>query len=139
MRYSRAWSSRATQAIVESPSAMDVSHIGIGAVSAFAVGFHIIMDNAPIHSPDSIDPIIKEKGYIPVYLLPYSLDLNPIEMFWKALKDIVKRGKRNDVDTLTSRVIEGSEDVSIEHLQNFIQHSIDIFPKCLNKEPLESF
>jgi hypothetical protein len=32
--------------------------------------------------------------------------------------------------------IEGSEDVPVEHIQNFVQHSIDVFPKCLNKEPL---
>ncbi|KAI9247243.1 hypothetical protein EDC94DRAFT_626141 [Helicostylum pulchrum] len=47
-----------------------------------------------------------------------------------------KRGKLSDLETLTSRVIEGSKDVPIENSQNFIQHSIDVFPKCLNKEPL---
>ena len=99
-------------------------------------GFHIVMDNTPIHSPDAIDPIIKEREYIPLFLPPYSPELNPIEIFWKALKDRVKRDKLSDVETLTSRVIEGSKDVPIEHLQNFIQHSIDIFPKCLNKKPL---
>jgi transposase len=99
-------------------------------------GFHIVMDNTPIHSSDAIDHIIKERGYIPLYLPPYSPELNPIEMFWKVLKDRVKRGKLSDVETLTSRVIEGSKDVLIENLQNFIQHSIDIFPKCLNREPL---
>jgi hypothetical protein len=36
------------------------------------------------------------------------------------LKDRVKRGKLKEV----------------EYLQNFIQHSINCFPKCLNKEPL---
>lgn len=99
-------------------------------------GFHIVMDNTPIHSSDAIDPIIKERGYIPLYLPPYSPELNPIEMFWKVLKGKVKRGKLSDVETLTSRVIEGSKDIPIKNLQNFIQHSIDIFPKCLNKEPL---
>lgn len=99
-------------------------------------GFHIVMDNAPIHSPDAIDPTIKERGYIPVYFPPYSPELNPIEMFCKVLKDRVKRGKLSDVETLTSSVIEGSEDVPIEHFQIFIQYSIDIFLKCLNKEPV---
>jgi hypothetical protein len=90
-------------------------------------GFHIVMGNAPIHSPDATDPIIKERGYIPVYLPPYSLDLNSIEMIWKVLKDRVKRGKPSDMEALSSRVIEGSQDAPIEHLQNFIQHPIDIF------------
>ncbi|GAA5808167.1 hypothetical protein MFLAVUS_001551 [Mucor flavus] len=99
-------------------------------------GFHIIMDNTPIHSPNAINYIIKERGYIPLYLPPYSPELNPIEIFWKVLKNRVKRGKISDVETLTAMAIEGSKDVPIEHLQNFIQHSIDIFPKCLNKKSL---
>ncbi|KAG1539963.1 hypothetical protein G6F46_007974 [Rhizopus delemar] len=64
----------------------------IGAVTALGVvnryfmdefpnmkGFHVVMDNAPIHSRDVVDPIISERGYIPVYLPPYSPELNPIE------------------------------------------------------------
>lgn len=195
IRRSRAWSKRGTEAIIGLPSARDVSHTAIGAVSAFGVvnvsmrdprnvkkrrvigaakrktpgeasstipegttvghyvqfisgtldildafpnmkGFHIVMNNAPIHVPGVIDPIIKERGYIPVYLPPYSPELNSIEMFWKALKDRVKRNRLSDVETLTSRVIEGSEGAPVEHLQNFIQHSINVFPKCINKEPL---
>lgn len=45
----------------------------------------------------------------------------------------------NAFKSLTIRVIEGSEDVPVEHLQNFIQHSINVFPKCLNKEYLYHF
>lgn len=94
------------------------------------------MDNAPIHSRDVVDPIILERGYIPVYLPPYSSELNPIEMFWKVLKDRVRREKLKDTETFSSRIIEGSEDVPVEHIENFIQHSISVIPKCLNKEPL---
>ncbi|ORE22707.1 hypothetical protein BCV71DRAFT_171299, partial [Rhizopus microsporus] len=36
--------------------------------------------------------------YIPVYLPPCSPELNPIEQFWKVLKDRVKRGKLKDVE-----------------------------------------
>jgi hypothetical protein len=99
-------------------------------------GTHIVMDNAPIHSPQLIDPFITERGYIPVYLPLYSPELNPIEMFWKVLKDRVKRGSLTIAETLNSRISDGREDVPVEHLQNFIQHSIDCLPKCLNKEPL---
>ena len=40
-------------------------------------GFHIVMDNAPIHSHGLVDPVIIERSYIPVQLLPYSPELNP--------------------------------------------------------------
>jgi transposase len=41
---------------------------------------HIVMDNIPIHSPETVDPIILERNYISVYLPPYSLELNPIKI-----------------------------------------------------------
>ncbi|ORE17491.1 hypothetical protein BCV71DRAFT_181375, partial [Rhizopus microsporus] len=77
-----------------------------------------------------------ERGYIPLHVPPYSLELDLIEMFWKVTKDRIRRSELIDAETLSSRVIEGSEDVPVEHIQNFIQHSIDVFPKCVNKEPL---
>ncbi|EIE88315.1 hypothetical protein RO3G_13026 [Rhizopus delemar RA 99-880] len=99
-------------------------------------GFHIIMDNAPIHVPSIIDPVIIRRGYIPVYLPPYSPELNPIEQFWAVLKSKVKRTKLSDIETLRSRIIEASEAIPVEHLQNFIQHSVNQFGNCLNKNPI---
>lgn len=99
-------------------------------------GYHIVMDNASIHIPKAIDPIILGRGYIPVYLPPYSPKLNLIEMFWKVLADHVRRTFLTATESLTLRIIEGSETVPLERIQSFIQHSINVFPKCLNKEPL---
>jgi len=98
-------------------------------------GTHIVMDNnAPIYSQQLVDPVIIERGYIPVYLSPYSPELNPTAMFWKVLKDRVKRIPLTSAETLSSKITEGTEDAPVEHLQKFIQHSIDCFPpKCLNK------
>ncbi len=99
-------------------------------------GFFIVMGSAPIHVPAMIDPVIVSRGYKPLYLPHYLLELNPREQFWAILKGKVKRSKLNDVDTLTSRIIEVSEEVSVEHLQNIIQHSVNQFSNCLNKVPL---
>ena len=38
--------------------------------------FLIVMDNASIYAPFIIDPIIIKREYAPVYLLPYSPELN---------------------------------------------------------------
>ncbi|KAG1372799.1 hypothetical protein G6F61_010727 [Rhizopus arrhizus] len=99
-------------------------------------GYFIIMDNAPIHVPEMIGPIIMKQGYTPVYLPPYSPELNPIEQFWAVVKAKVKRGKLSDVETLTTRIIEANEAVPIVHLQNIIQHSVNQFEKCRNKIPI---
>ncbi|KAG0742749.1 hypothetical protein G6F57_000931 [Rhizopus arrhizus] len=83
-------------------------------------GFHIIMDNAPIHVPSIIDPVIIRRRYIQVYLPPYSPELNPIEQFRAVLKSKVKLTKFSDIETLSSRIIEASEAIPVEHLQHFI-------------------
>jgi transposase len=98
--------------------------------------YHIVMDNAPIHVPAMIDPLIEKHGYVPVYLPPYSPELNPIEDFWAIVKSKVKRYASKDTETLTSRIIESCEEVPLQHLQNCVQHSVNLFGKCLNKEPI---
>lgn len=51
-------------------------------------------------------------------------------MFWRTE---LKAPKLSKVE-VTLKVIEKSKNVPIEHLQSFIQYSINIFPRCLNKE-----
>lgn len=36
-------------------------------------------------------------------------------------------------ESLTTRIIEASEAVPVEHLRGFIQHSVNQFDNCLNK------
>ncbi|KAI7897621.1 uncharacterized protein BX663DRAFT_556572 [Cokeromyces recurvatus] len=38
-------------------------------------------------------------------------------MLWKALKDQVRKGELTDVETLSSRVIKGGEDVPVGHIR----------------------
>ncbi|KAG1136864.1 hypothetical protein G6F37_011659 [Rhizopus arrhizus] len=85
-------------------------------------GYHIVMDNAPIHVPAMIDPLIEKRSYVPVYLPPYSPELNPIEDFWAIVKSKVKRYALKDTETLTSRIIEYYEEVPLQHLQKCVQH-----------------
>ncbi|KAG1349169.1 hypothetical protein G6F62_003658 [Rhizopus arrhizus] len=99
-------------------------------------GYHIVMDNAPIHVPALIDPLIEKRGYVPVYLPSYSSELNPIEDFWAIVKSKVKRHALKDTETLIGRIIESCEEVPLQHLKNCVQHSVNLFDKCLNKEPI---
>lgn len=94
--------------------------------------FHIVMDNAVIHS--HMDPLIIERSYVPVNHPLYSPKRNPVEKFWKVLKDKVRRSKLSNLETFTTRITEVCQHVLIEHLQNFMQHFINTSPKYLNKE-----
>ncbi|KAG2197963.1 hypothetical protein INT47_002990 [Mucor saturninus] len=63
-------------------------------------GYFIVMYNAPIHVPEIIDPIIMQQVYAPVYLSPYSPELNSNEQFWSIIKGKVRRTKLSDRETL---------------------------------------
>ena len=49
-------------------------------------GRYLVMDNAPIHTNQSIARIVEQRGYKCTYLAPYSPFLNPIEEFWSKVK-----------------------------------------------------
>ena len=46
----------------------------------------IVMDNATFHKRDDILQALTEKGHTPLFLPPYSPDLNPIENKWSEAK-----------------------------------------------------
>lgn len=99
-------------------------------------GHHLVMDNTPIHVHSIVDSLIVNREYTPVYLPPYSTELNAIEQFRKDLKEYVKREKLQGNKTLTSRMMDACEQVPLQNIQNYVQHSINTFPKCINKLPI---
>ena len=46
----------------------------------------IVMDNARFHKSEETRSIIEDHGHQPLFLPPYSPDLNPIENYWAILK-----------------------------------------------------
>lgn len=51
----------------------------------------LVMDNVFFYYSDRIDQMCSEAGVKPVYLPPYSPDLNPIEEFFAELKAFIRR------------------------------------------------
>ena len=51
----------------------------------------IVMDNAAFHKRQDIVQAIMDAGHIPLFLPPYSPDLNPIERKWAEVKARRKR------------------------------------------------
>ncbi|KAG0739357.1 hypothetical protein G6F33_007153 [Rhizopus arrhizus] len=82
------------------------------------------MDNAPIHTHSDIDELITLRGYRSIYLLTYSPELNPIEQFWSVVKNKVKRGTFSDDEDLKTRIADACNNVPIQHVKAFIQHSL---------------
>lgn len=51
----------------------------------------IVMDNASFHKRSDMKEAILEKWHTPIYLPPYSPDLNPIEHKWAQSKNVRKK------------------------------------------------
>jgi hypothetical protein len=99
-------------------------------------GYYIVMDNAHIHTADTIDAMIIERGYKCVYIPSYSPELNPIEQFWFIVKNKVKRSQFQDKENLATRIAEACNTAPREHLQAFVHHSVNVFEKCLKGNPI---
>jgi len=54
-------------------------------------GDYVVMDNLRTHHSKGVEERIKAKGAIPLYLPPYSPDLNPIEKMWSKMKAILRK------------------------------------------------
>jgi len=62
-------------------------------------GAVIVMDNATFHKRNDMIEAIESRGCIPLFLPPYSPDLNPIEKKWAQIKSI-RRKLRCQLDEL---------------------------------------
>jgi hypothetical protein len=96
-------------------------------------GSYIVMDNAPIHTASDIAKFIENRGHHCVYLPPYSPELNPIEQFWFVCKSKLKREKLLEQETLTSRIADACNHVSIDDCRGFCRYSAARLDDCLKK------
>lgn len=64
----------------------------------------VVMDNLSIHKVKGVQELILSAGALPLYLPPYSPDLNPIEMLWSKLKSFLRKWKVRDVKLLRNAV-----------------------------------
>jgi transposase len=53
----------------------------------------VVMDNLRSHHVKAVEEVIRTAGMIPLYLPPYSPDLNPIEKMWSKAKAILREMK----------------------------------------------
>ena len=67
-------------------------------------GDYVIMDNLRTHHCNFVGEMIRAKGVIPLYLPPYSPDLNPIEKMWSKMKAILRKWRIRIKDQLVSAI-----------------------------------
>lgn len=99
-------------------------------------GHYLIIDNAPIHKNKDIQLYIESRGCRCVYLPPYSPQLNPIEQFGSIVKSKLKRVALLNEETLSTRIFEACNKVTISDLEGFCRYSASRWDDCLERKCL---
>jgi transposase len=75
-------------------------YIGEMLAPTLAVGDVVVMDNLPAHKGVAIRELIEARGATLLYLPAYSPDLNPIELMFAKLKNLLRSAAARSVDRL---------------------------------------
>ncbi|KAG2731676.1 hypothetical protein G9P44_005263 [Scheffersomyces stipitis] len=97
--------------------------------------YFLVMDDRCRQSL-SIENTIVARGYRYLYLPPFSPELNPTEQMWSLTKSYLRRERLLPFENFSVRITEAANQIHTESIQNCIQHSVNCFSTCLNKEPL---
>ena len=98
----------------------------------------LVMDNVRFHKTNLIAQLIESSSHKLLFLPPYSPFLNPIEEFFHQVKTIVRSKSPQNFDQLTSAIMESPNDVSANHLNNYVNHSESYFARCINMEEIDN-
>lgn len=71
----------------------------------------VIMDNMRSHHVKEVEKTLCDAGLTPLYLPPYSPDMNPIEKLWSKLKGILRSWKIRDPVRLPDAIRRAFEQI----------------------------
>ncbi len=83
----------------------------------------VVMDNMRSHHVKAVQEVLEAQGMIPLYLPPYSPDLNPIEKMWSKLKAILRGWKIRSLDALPDALQRALALVSVSDCQHWFAAS----------------
>jgi len=82
----------------------------------------VVMDNLSSHKTAKVRRAIEEAGAKPVYLPPYSPDLNPIEMAFSKLKQLMRSAEHRTVPSLWSDTQRMLDQITAADAEGFFRH-----------------
>ena len=83
----------------------------------------VVMDNMRSHHVKAVGELLEANGMIPLYLPPYSPDLNPIEKMWSKVKAILRSWKIRTLDALPDAIRRALDLVSVLDCQHWFAAS----------------
>ena len=87
-----------------------------------ARGDVVIMDNLSSHKSERVERLIRERGAWPLFLPPYSPDLNPIEMAFAKLKQLLRKLNARTIDQLWRAIGSVCSVFTPDECWNFFRH-----------------
>ena len=83
----------------------------------------IIMDNCRIHHIKEVYEILKTVGARPLFLPPYSPELNPIEEAWSLIKSVFKSLEARTISAYVDAMHLARNIVEKEKIKKYYQHA----------------
>ena len=83
----------------------------------------VIMDNCRIHYVKEVAEILKTVGARPLFLPPYSPELNPIEEAWSLIKYVFKSLEARTVSAYIDAMKIARKIVTKEKINQYYQHA----------------
>lgn len=81
------------------------------------------MDNLSRHKVKGVREAIQKAGASVLYLPPYSLDFNPIEMMWSKMKALLRKWKTDTLDLLHAAIPAAFSAVSTSDISGLFSAS----------------
>jgi transposase len=91
-------------------------------VPALSPGDVVVMDNLSSHKGPRVRDPVGSAGATLLYLPPYSPDLNPIELAFSKLKQLMRSAAHRTVDALWSDVQRMLDLITPDDAANYIRH-----------------
>jgi transposase len=82
----------------------------------------VILDNLSSHKDAEAARLIAAAGAQLLFLPPYSPDLNPIEMMFAKLKQLLRRAEARTVETLYAAIGRLLDEITPAECSNYIRH-----------------
>lgn len=82
----------------------------------------VVMDNLNSHKTAAAVDAIAAAGAMPVYLPPYSPDLNPIEMIFSKLKQLIRSQRPRTFPAIVDATAEALRKITLNDIAACFQH-----------------
>ena len=96
--------------------------VGEVLVPTLEAGDVVVLDNLGAHKAKHALDLIRAAGATPVFLPPYSPELNPIELAWSKLKGLLRDAKARTREALYEAIAAALDLITVQDAIGWFKH-----------------